>query len=106
LKTDNLLIVRQGDVLIRGVKTVPAAARRLTRKELAFGEVTGHSHAIANLDAAHLLEHGDELYMVVTADGGVEIRHEEHAPHVIPPGNYQIVQQEETTFWGKQRVID
>ena len=106
MKNNQLHIVRQGDVLIRGVSTVPASAKRIARKELAFGEVTGHSHAIADLDAAHLLEHGDELYMVVTADGGVEIRHEEHAPHVIPPGNYQIVQQEETTFWGKQRVID
>lgn len=102
----DLFIVRQGDVLIREVKTVPASAKRLNRKELAFGEVTGHSHAIADMDAAYLLENGDDLFMVVTADGGVEIRHEEHAPHVVPPGNYQIVQQEETTFWGKQKVID
>jgi hypothetical protein len=102
-----LHIVRQGDVLIRQVTSIPTSAKKLTgRKELAYGEVTGHSHSIADLDAAYLLEHGDELFMVVTADGGVEIRHEEHAPHQIPPGNYQIVQQEETTFWGRQRVID
>jgi hypothetical protein len=100
-------IVRQGDVLIRRVTTIPAAAQRIAgRKELAYGEVTGHSHDIADLDAAYLLEHGDELFMVVTAAGGVEIRHQEHAPHVLPPGNYQIVRQQETTFWGKQRVSD
>lgn len=106
MQLNNLHIVRQGDVLIRQVKSIPSSAKRIERKELAYGEVTGHSHAIADPEAAFLLEHGDELYMVVTADGGVEIRHEEHAPHVIPPGNYQIVQQEEITFWGRQRVID
>jgi hypothetical protein len=98
--------VRQGDVMIVAVDSIPKSAKKLNRKELAYGEVTGHSHSIADLDAAYLLEHGDELYMVVTADGGVEIKHEEHAPHVVPPGNYQIVPQTETTFWGRQRVLD
>lgn len=101
-----LFVARQGDVMICQVKEVPTAAKRLERTALAYGEVTGHSHAIVDVEAAYLLEHGDELFMVVTADGGVEIRHEEHAPHVVPPGNYQIIQQEETTFWGRQKVVD
>lgn len=104
MDASKLFVVRQGDVLICQVRAIPQEAKRLDRKELAYGEVTGHSHAIADLDAAYLLEHGDELFMVVTADGGVEIRHEEHAPHLVPPGNYQIIQQEETTFWGRQAV--
>ena len=90
------------------MKHIPKEARRLERRELAYGEVTGHSHAIAesDVDAACLLEHGDELYMVVTEGGEVEITHQEHAPHVIPPGEYEISHQIETTFWGRQRVID
>ena len=73
-------------------------------------EVTGHSHAIADLTAAELLENGDDLYMVVTANGDVEvrdlIRHEEHAPHQPAPGSYQILPQVEDTEWGSQKVID
>jgi hypothetical protein len=96
----------QGDVIIKPVAKIPTEAKPLNRKELAYGEVTGHSHAIADLDAAYLLAHGDELYMTVNASGGVEIRHEEHAPHVVPKGDYQVIQQVEDTEWGQQRVID
>ena len=96
----------QGDVIIKPVARVPKEAKPLNRKELAYGEVTGHSHSIADLTAAELLAHRDELYMVVKADGGVEIRHEEHAPHHVDQGNYQVIQQVEDTEWGAQRVID
>jgi len=37
--------------------------------------------------------------------GGVVIRHEEHAPHTIPPGNYEIVRQVEDTEWGKKQSL-
>ncbi len=97
---------RQGDVLIRQVASIPCTAHALTRAELAYGEVTGHSHRIEDLTAAQLLADGDQLYMTVSADGGVTIRHEEHAAQVIPPGNYEIVKQVEDTEWGKQAVID
>lgn len=97
---------RQGDVLVREVKAIPATAKKLNRAELAYGEVTGHSHRIADLTAAELLADGDNIYMAVTADGGVTIRHEEHAAQVIPPGNYQIVIQVEDTEWGSRAVAD
>lgn len=97
---------RQGDVLIREVAEIPATAKKLNRAELAYGEVTGHSHRIEDMTAAELLENGDKLYMCVTAEGGVVIKHEEHAAHVIPLGNYEIVQQMEDTEWGQQAVVD
>jgi hypothetical protein len=97
---------RQGDVLIRAIAGIPATAKKLRRAELAYGEVTGHSHRIEDLTAAELREDGDGLYMTVSAGGGVTIRHEEHAAQVIPPGNYEIVQQVEDTEWGEQAVID
>jgi hypothetical protein len=97
---------RQGDVLIREIESIPATATNLNRAELAYGEVTGHSHRIADMTAAELLANGDELYMVVTADGGVVIKHEEHAEQVIPAGSYEIVQQVEDTEWGQQAVAD
>lgn len=107
---------------------IPQNATKLKRRELAFGEVTGHSHAIADLDSAYLLQHGDQLFMVVTADGGIEVRENghasiihgkvqsdgnmatatesDHAPQQCVPGEYQIVQQQESTMWGRQNVID
>jgi hypothetical protein len=97
---------RQGDVLIREVASVPATATKLNRAELAYGEVTGHSHRIEDLTAAELLADGDSLYMTVSAEGGVTIRHEEHAAQVIPPGNYEIVGQVEDTEWGERAVVD
>lgn len=97
---------RQGDVLIREIGAIPAEAKKLARAELAYGEVTGHSHRIADMTAAELLEYGDKLYMAVSADGGVIIKHEEHAEQVIPPGSYEIVQQVEDTEWGEQAVVD
>lgn len=97
---------RQGDVLIREVDAIPATASKLNRAELAYGEVTGHSHRIEDMTAAELLADGDKLYMTVSADGGVTIRHEEHAAQVIPAGNYEIVAQVEDTEWGEQAVVD
>lgn len=97
---------RQGDVLIREIGSVPAGAKKLNRPELAYGEVTGHSHRIEDMTAAELLEDGDRLFMTVSAAGGVTIRHEEHAAQVIPPGSYEIVQQVEDTEWGEQSVMD
>lgn len=97
---------RQGDILIREVEQIPESAKKLNRAELAYGEVTGHSHRIEDITAAELLEDGDSIYMAVTAGGGVVIKHEEHAAQHIPAGSYEIVQQVEDTEWGAQAVQD
>jgi hypothetical protein len=61
---------------------------------LAYGEVTGHAHAIADSGAA-LLRHEDNQYLRVTAAGGVGLTHEEHDTIVVPRGDYRVVRQRE-----------
>ena len=88
--------VRQGDVLVLGVEAIPDDAKPVTRDRgrvvLAYGEVTGHAHAIAARDAT-LLELDGERYLRVTAP--VTLDHEEHATIELPPGSFRVVIQRE-----------
>ena len=92
---------RQGDVLLREVSTIPdratPAERDAGRIVLAYGEVTGHAHAIdAPPDEAVLLTSADQarfLSLVVDAD----LVHEEHDTITLPAGRYAVVLQREWT---------
>jgi hypothetical protein len=89
---------RQGDVLLVAVDAIPRPAMPVDRDRgrvvLAYGEVTGHAHAIAD-DGAGLLWQDDEQYLRVTAAGGVALTHEEHDTIVLPAGDYRLVRQRE-----------
>lgn len=82
--------VRQGDVLIRKIDALPAAAKKTKDNILAYGEVTGHAHSV----------HGATMYKVadtpvfVVADEA-EIRHQEHSTIMLPAGIYESVRQRE-----------
>ena len=106
-KTKQPYKVRQGDVMIHAIATVPAGDRK-KRKDgaLAYGEVTGHKHAVADLTRAEVFECGDGLFMSVTADGGVSIVHEEHCTIDVPKGNYRITIQREYSPEEVRSVID
>ena len=102
---------RQGDVLITRVRSIPKAAKAKARDNgrvvLAYGEVTGHAHAIVEAEATlfSLLDDTQEqLYL--EADGTVHLRHEEHAPITIPPGRYRITHQREYQPDSIRRVAD
>jgi hypothetical protein len=90
-------IYRQGDVLLDGLGKLPSGATVQSiapidgRLILAFGEGTGHAHAVSAVDA--------ELLDVATStriDRYLRVRsrtplvHEEHAPIEIEPGLYRI----------------
>lgn len=81
---------RQGDVLIQRIAEIPADATDITPKEgpivLAYGKVTGHSHAIPRGGVA-LLERGARRYLRV--DEATSIRHEEHSTIDLAPGAYE-----------------
>lgn len=90
---------RQGDVLIELVDELPARCRAVDRDEgrivLAYGEVTGHAHAVVG--AAELFESDlGERFLQVLEEGGV-ITHEEHHPIVLPAGTYRVTRQREYT---------
>jgi len=92
-------IYRQGDVLIRRIAAIPADVKPVARDRgrivLAYGEVTGHAHAIDAPGAeATLLTDAEEarfLRLVST----VEVRHEEHATITLPAGDYEVLRQRE-----------
>ena len=105
-------MVRQGDVLLVPVDAIPEKARPVARDNgrvvLAYGEATGHAHAISSAAATQL--HDDiERYLRLTAVA--TLQHEEHAAIELAPGSYRIVIQREyvpspvnTPSW--RRVID
>ena len=71
-------------------------AKSLPHATLARGEVTGHSHRIAERDAAHLYQTPRELILDVTAETATLV-HEEHRAITLPRGRYRIWRQREYT---------
>lgn len=98
---------RQGDVLI--VEVSEEASGKMVPRDngkvvLAYGEVTGHSHAIASKSAT-LFAVNENLRMLKLEEEA-ELCHEEHATIKLPAGNYQVIQQRENTALGWRAVID
>ena len=124
--------IRQGDVLLLQVVALPSQCTVLpvegNRLLLAFGEMTGHAHAIYDhcADAPITAENASDLataaiaraqakarlwnspngdrYLEVTAT--VTLQHEEHTQHQIPPGIYHLPRQVEYTPAGTFDVED
>lgn len=90
-------IFRQGDVMVIRVDAIPAGAKPVTRDNgrivLAYGEVTGHAHAIAEDEVTMLEVDGGIRYLDVQMDAF--LRHEEHGTIPLAPGLYRVVRQRE-----------
>ncbi len=78
---------RHGDVQLIAVQEIPQDAASLgDRKELAYGEVTGHAHRI---DVGELFQtKNGELYLKLDKLG--KLSHEEHTTKDIPAGIYRV----------------
>lgn len=96
---------RHGDVMIAGVAAIPHGAQRRISTVLVRGEITGHSHRIANADTAELWERYGDVFIAVTAETATLI-HEEHKPITLPRGIYKVWQQREYTPEAIRRVVD
>ena len=99
---------RQGDVWIECIASIPGTTKALVPQDrivLAHGEVTGHAHAIYDLDAvqARIADDGT-IYLRVTKP--TEIRHEEHAPIPLTPGDYKSYIQREYSPEAIRNVAD
>jgi hypothetical protein len=86
-------IIRQGDVVLTVVAAIPAGAIEVKteghRIVLAYGEVTGHAHAIyEDIDQVKMWAIGKVKYLEVMA--AVMLRHEEHTHARIEPGIYKL----------------
>ena len=96
---------RQGDVLIRKVadKFETKGLKPYERDDkgrivLAYGEVTGHAHAISNRGVEAFL-FGSNLMLDV--QNPVVVRHEEHDPIILEAGKYEVIRQREATENGE-----
>lgn len=99
---------RQGDVLLVKVDidALPKGAVQQESKErivLAYGEVTGHAHAIDSSFASLYQWQGDRL---IEAKPGARLVHEEHNTIDLEPGFYRVVQQREYEPGSFRTVID
>ncbi len=91
-----MTMFRQGDLLFKQVKSIPKGEWKQRKNgHILEGEVTGHIHRIADLEAAEVLECGEGLCLTVTAEGGAAIVHEDHLPITLPVGNYEVIRQRE-----------
>ena len=87
---------RQGDVMLLKIETLPPEAVSDQSEEhrivLAYGEVTGHAHAVSTAHAA-IYKHNEERYLVT--EPGAQLVHEEHNTIVLEPGVYRVIRQRE-----------
>ena len=101
--------VRQGDVLCVPIAAAPKQRKPVARDSgrivLAYGEVTGHAHAIT--DAwAELFEAADQGRVLLVEEKPARLTHEEHGTIVLDPGVRQIVRQSEYTPEAIRQVAD
>ena len=98
-------LYRHGDVLINSVEEIPDNAKKRANLILAYGEITGHSHRIADPRTAQTFELDGQIFLKVIAPIA-RLIHEEHATIEIPQGIYRIWQQREYTPTEIRRVYD
>jgi len=88
------MLWRQGDVFIENIRLIPAGAQQQPHLVLADGELTGHSHRVADPDTALLLEWRGQLFLQVIAERA-SVVHQEHATVTLSRGSYRVWRQRE-----------
>lgn len=110
---------RQGDVFIQQLAndaTIPNNAKPVNpdagRTILAYGEVTGHAHALPargaklfRMDAEPNSGTSPPAYLVITGKT-MALKHEEHAEIALAPGKYKITIQREYSPEAIRNVAD
>jgi len=101
---------RQGDVLLIAVDAIDTKAPQTrdakARIVLAYGEVTGHAHAIHDPEVTLYGTDLENRFLEILTEGGAILSHEEHAPIHLPHGNYRVVRQREWTPKGARWIAD
>lgn len=94
-------IIRQGDVMLVKVGTqdltdFEKVKRDSGRVVLAYGEVTGHAHAIHERHVALYVNPKQPESRILRVEGNVcYLKHEEHSKHALSPGDYKVITQRE-----------
>lgn len=104
-------LVRQGDVALIRIEKLPAGCVEVLpegdRVVLAYGEVTGHCHAVYGVTKeapkVRLWSAGAERFLQVLTR--CELVHEEHSAAVLEPGTYLLPGQYEHTEENEVRKV-
>jgi hypothetical protein len=112
MKKNSPVCVRQGDVLLLRVASIPSGATEVpadgNKLVLAYGEVTFHHHRFEFMDTSHNVKmfhtNTGERYLDVSAPA--DLLHEEHSTARIPAGKWMLPQQVEYTPAELRRVAD
>lgn len=73
-KRTKQLLYRQGDVMFCSIASLPSgAATKRQNGVVAYGEVTGHTHALADPATGEVLEIGDGLFVHVNDAGEMSV---------------------------------
>ena len=102
------MMYRQGDVLLVRVDRTPkmtAVPRNGSRIVLAYGEATGHAHAITDEQVTLYDAPKGERYLRIVQKPAL-LLHEEHREITLPPGLYRVRRQREYSLTDIRQVVD
>lgn len=114
----------QGDVQFRSIDSIPATARKVSNRPIAYGEHSGHQHVLTG--DVEMFEFEGRLIAAVGSDGArlqhchesnftaqcwnstKEITKADHESHLLPAGNYEFYIQNAYNPYAKmmEKVID
>lgn len=99
---------RQGDVFMEKIDTLPQDLKQHDKDQgriiLAYGEVTGHAHAVVDDTTESFVDTNGALYL--QSDEEILVKHEEHAEIKLPAGVYRITHQREYSPEEIRNVLD
>ena len=115
-RTDNEQELTQGEVAMHGdVYIVPVESDEATlenavkepNNRLAYGEFTGHAHKLFDGDFSLQADAAEPLKArALKVVAPTSLRHQEHTPIKLPPGDYVIgIQQEYDPFEKRIRSV-
>ncbi len=104
------MLIRQGDVLLRRIKKLPAdVVRDETPGDVIVehGEVTGHAHRIGMNASMFRDAGGGRGQYIVVGDAPAQMTHEEHSTATLEAGAvYERLPQSEYSPQAIRRVVD
>lgn len=99
-----------GDVIVFGENALPMDFESMPRVKdncVAYGEVTGHRHQLfGNETDFDLRECSKTKVRHLKVVSPIMLKHQEHSPIQVPPGNYRIgIQREYSPFEKRSRQV-
>lgn len=110
-KNKTTIHYRQGDVLIERIDSMPINCKPVKRDNgrviLAYGEVTGHAHAITDehVDLFETAAEAGVTFMEVK-EALAALKHDEHDTIALPAGTYRVSIQKEYVARAIQNTRD